>query len=282
MATTNLGLELQALAARSWHTLLNQNLQRIEDRLTAQFAGDPNGNVAGFWVGQWCYDTTNGVFYKCTTASGVAGTSVWASTAVNAAGETVAGIAEIATQTETNTGTDDARMITPKKLTEWSPASSIVTPAGGDYILIADVSLSGALKRALATDLVDQLKQTQSEGEGASANTAIVTPGTAKWLDGVAKGGVVFAGATGTIAYSFGNVSGVVKNAIGDYTISFSDDFDSDDYIITHANGNTLSNIGVKIISKAAGSCAIKTINEGSGGTADDVEVHLVFYGRLA
>lgn len=47
---------------------------------------------------------------------------VWAlfGTSVGAASETSAGIAEIATQAEVDAGTDDARIVTPLKLKEWS------------------------------------------------------------------------------------------------------------------------------------------------------------------
>lgn len=50
------------------------------------------------------------------------GNVVWTSfgTSAPSASETVAGIAEIATQTETNTGTDDLRIVTPLKLASWS------------------------------------------------------------------------------------------------------------------------------------------------------------------
>lgn len=41
-------------------------------------------------------------------------------TSAPAASETTAGIAEIATQTEVNTGTDDLRIVTPLKLANWS------------------------------------------------------------------------------------------------------------------------------------------------------------------
>jgi hypothetical protein len=41
-------------------------------------------------------------------------------TSAPAASETTAGIAELATQTETNTGTDDLRIVTPNKLANWS------------------------------------------------------------------------------------------------------------------------------------------------------------------
>lgn len=47
---------------------------------------------------------------------------IWASfgTSAPAASETTAGVAELATQTETNAGTDDARIVTPLKLAAWS------------------------------------------------------------------------------------------------------------------------------------------------------------------
>lgn len=50
------------------------------------------------------------------------GSIAWAafSTATPAASETTAGIAELATQAETDTGTDDLRIVTPLKLTTWS------------------------------------------------------------------------------------------------------------------------------------------------------------------
>lgn len=41
-------------------------------------------------------------------------------TGLSDASETIKGVAEIATQAETDTGTDDARIVTPKKLTDWS------------------------------------------------------------------------------------------------------------------------------------------------------------------
>lgn len=50
------------------------------------------------------------------------GNVVWTAfgTSAPSASETVAGIAEIATQAETDTGTDDARFVTPLKLKTWS------------------------------------------------------------------------------------------------------------------------------------------------------------------
>jgi hypothetical protein len=65
-----------------------------------------------------------GTSWRQETVAGVLGTDpiTWASFGAVAppASETVPGIAEIATQAETNTGTDDTRFVTPLKLANWS------------------------------------------------------------------------------------------------------------------------------------------------------------------
>jgi hypothetical protein len=53
-------------------------------------------------------------------------------TAAGAASESTAGIAELATQAEVNTGTDDARIVTPAKLAAWSNAKLKYTATFGD------------------------------------------------------------------------------------------------------------------------------------------------------
>jgi hypothetical protein len=53
-------------------------------------------------------------------------------TSAPAASETTAGIAELATQAETDTGTDDARIVTPLKLANWSGRLRKVSANVGD------------------------------------------------------------------------------------------------------------------------------------------------------
>jgi len=53
-------------------------------------------------------------------------------TAAPAASESTAGIAELATQAETDTGTDDARIVTPLKLASWSGRLRKVSSSVGD------------------------------------------------------------------------------------------------------------------------------------------------------
>lgn len=68
--------------------------------------------------------TSAGAAFRQTAVNFVLGTDpvTWIAfgTVAPAATETTAGIAELATQAETDTGTDDARIVTPLKLSTWS------------------------------------------------------------------------------------------------------------------------------------------------------------------
>lgn len=68
--------------------------------------------------------TSAGSTFRQTAVNPTVGTTaiVWTSfgNAAPAATESTAGIAEVATQAETDTGTDDTRMVTPLKLANWS------------------------------------------------------------------------------------------------------------------------------------------------------------------
>lgn len=68
--------------------------------------------------------TSAGASFRQSVVNATLGTTTltWASfgTGASAATETTAGIAEIATQAETDTGTDDARFVTPLKLATWA------------------------------------------------------------------------------------------------------------------------------------------------------------------
>lgn len=97
------------------------------------------------------YDGTNYVIYSLNKQA----------VSVSAASESTAGKAELATQAETNTGTDDARIVTPLKLSTWAPAVATVTAVTTDKILIADASDSGKIKQALVSDVAAAIPATK-------------------------------------------------------------------------------------------------------------------------
>ncbi len=74
--TTRHGLSKQAYRDKLWHTLLNLTLDKIDTRLPWNNAGDPNGVVAGDYLGQFIFDSTNAKEYVCTT-TGIAADAVW-------------------------------------------------------------------------------------------------------------------------------------------------------------------------------------------------------------
>lgn len=80
--------------------------------------------------------TDAGATFRQTQVNGTidSSTVTWASfgTSAPAASETTAGIAELATQAETDTGTDDARIVTPLKLKNAANAKKKFTATFGD------------------------------------------------------------------------------------------------------------------------------------------------------
>jgi len=92
----------------------------LEQAVVVVEEGTSNGGTA------WRQTQVNGTI----DSSNVAFTAF--ATATPAASETTAGVAELATQSETDTGTDDARIVTPLKLATWSNRKLKYTTTVGD------------------------------------------------------------------------------------------------------------------------------------------------------
>lgn len=130
----------------------------VNDRvlLAAQTAGAENGiyvwNGAAIPMTRAADASTGAELVSAIVpvAEGTSAGTVWRQTAVNItlgttaiafvafgtvsppASESTAGIAEVATQAETDAGTDDARMVTPAKLANWSGRTRRFTQTIGD------------------------------------------------------------------------------------------------------------------------------------------------------
>lgn len=108
---------------RPWGVYWRTQSDDMEARLAAQRAGNPNTFVAGYWVGMLCFDTTNSVMYVCTTATGVAATTVWTVISL------VAGVG-LASTTEVLTGTDASKAVTADALAAlWEKAADVASAA---------------------------------------------------------------------------------------------------------------------------------------------------------
>jgi hypothetical protein len=76
MATTELpcGLITQEEGDTDWKTGLDQGLVNLNDRLVETYAGDPNGNVKGWWLGRTIWDTVSLVPWTCVFAQSMVNT----------------------------------------------------------------------------------------------------------------------------------------------------------------------------------------------------------------
>ena len=129
---------------------------------------------------------------------------------------------------------------------------------------------------------------TQAQMETATSITTMVTPGRAQYHPGVAKAWVAFTGATAAITASH-NVSGIVRNSSGNYTVSFTTAFSSANYVpVAMASGSTSGGSdNITIVSPAgtppaAGSCRLACFRTNDGGVLDPNTVFVTFFGDQA
>lgn len=127
-----------------------------------------------------------------------------------------------------------------------------------DVLGIVDTDLTQTKKI-----VVDELRialgiATQAQQEAGSSNVVFVTPGRQHFHPSAAKAWGKFAGATGTLAASH-NVTSVVRDSLGDYTVTLATDFGTADYVIalTPLNGSVSI---LRVSAQAAGTFSIKSV----------------------
>jgi len=120
---------------------------------------------------------------------------------------------------------------------------------------------------------------TQAQQEAGTDITVGVTPGRQQFHPSAAKAWVIF-NASGTIAASF-NVSSVTDNGVGNWTVNFTVNFSSVNYMaqITISRPATPSTVVYEGPTKTAGSCQIQTVRTDTQGAVDTARINAVFFG---
>jgi hypothetical protein len=92
----------------------------------------------------------------------------------------------------------------------------------------------------------------------------------------------VFNGATGNLGPESYNISGIVRNSAGNYTVSFTRNFANADYIVIVTPNMAVANIGVNVsnVARAAGNVTFEIT--ASSGHVDPSTVNVVLFGTLA
>lgn len=141
------------------------------------------------------------------------------------------------------------------------------TPVVADTILLSDSAASNAAKRATITQFLTAVAAAQSDQETATSVVLPVTPGRQHFHPSAAKFFVKFDTSAAILGTAY-NVSGIVRNSSGNYTVSFATSFSSANYV---ASGNAAATSGEKIVvcdSQGTGSIVIKVLN-GSGNPTE-------------
>jgi hypothetical protein len=116
----------------------------------------------------------------------------------------------------------------------------------------------------------------QADQETSTSLTAAVVPGVQQFHPSSAKAWGQFL-AAGTIVTSY-NVASVVQDSAGDWTVTLDVDMGSANYPIM-LSVLAGASITARVVTRAAGSFTIKTVNSATGADLDPTEVMFVVYG---
>lgn len=162
--------------------------------------------------------------------------------------------------------------------------------SAGDEITVSHDISSGAFKwiaTSLSTVISSLLPATQAEQEATTSNVVAVTPSVQQFHPSAAKAWINFDG-TGVISIRDSyNISSIVDNGTGDYTINFTVNFSTANYAAAQfasdapnvgTNGD-LAFGGTNSL-QAASSFRFRTTNDTRTAGFNDVpHIHLIFFG---
>lgn len=316
-ATTRHSLSKQAFKDVNWHTALNSTLDTIDAALPWSYAGNPNGNVAGDYVGQPVWDSANQIAYFCQT-TGDAATATWSGIIVSSSFYTFSGatgphsytlpdadaviVTTTAAQSLTNKTLDTTTTLgifdslltikdnaSPTKMFQFQ-ASGIT--AGQTRILTVP-DKDGTL--AMLSDIGGGgfTAATQAEMEAGTSLTAGTTPGRQQFHPSAAKFWVMCSGSGTTINASY-NVTSITHSSTGVSTVNIATDMSSASYCVIATieggtpnipSNNTNGSAAICLVSsKAAGSVTISTFGFSDLATlqwtvANPTSLNVVGYG---
>lgn len=145
-----------------------------------------------------------------------------------------------------------------------------------DFLVTYDASASGVKKV-----LPSSLGASAAAQETGTATTSFVTPGVQHRHQSAAKAWGKFAGDTGTLASGSYNITSVVRDSGGDYTVTIGTDFSSADYVVALTCVDGTNTRAARVRTQAAGSFTIKVVDSG-GSDSDPEHVMFVCYGDHA
>jgi len=182
--------------------------------------------------GQIAVDSVTNTAYVLVDVT--AGVATWqaigAGGAVPDASETVKGILELATQAETNTGTDDARAVTPLKLATYLSSKGLITwtsiagdqavtmgdgyiasPVGTLTLTLPAAASAGDMFKVIAIGTGGVVKIAQNAGQSIQLGTLSSTVGVAGYMQTVNDGDSF------TIICTTANTKFYVLDAVGNF-----------------------------------------------------------------
>jgi hypothetical protein len=155
------------------------------------------------------------------------------------------------------------------------------TPAEGDIRRNTTTTRWEGYVAAWQNFMTDNDAASQAQQEAASSTAVFVTPGRQQYHPGAVKAWGKFAGATGTLSASH-NVTSVVRDSEGTYTVTIATDFSSADYVVqlgyTSAGGTRIT---LMLTSQAAGTFVIRA-EEDDDSVADPDQVFFSCLGDQA
>ena len=201
-------------------------------------------------VGRLWYDTTDGIFKILTAVD----TDIWTS---------------LPSLTAANNFTGGFTVTTDK---------FTIDEATGNTAIAGTLDVTGATELigiATIADASVTKTTTAPTGDAMIANKLYVDESTDN--PGLAKAFCSF-NASGTLGSGSFNVTSVVRNGLGEYTITWDTDFANTNYVVS-VTPNTVSKVA-RPNTKATGTCTISTQN--LAGSSDDTACEIVAFGTLS